>query len=342
MIEYLKKRWFLTCLIVVIPLGLMIGFEIPREWVESFSTNVMGRVSRCIVAFVLFLMSVTLDIRKLTAAIKAPAPVVWACLVNFAALPLIAIPLAKYQLSPDFSAGLIITACVPSTMASASVWTRKANGNDAVSLLCTILTNGLCFLVTPFWLSLALGDGATLDTVKMIERLFYTALIPIALGQLTRVMTRAKKLADNRKTVFGSIAQICILSLIFWASVKGGGQLQGSNSSEMTTVPVLLVWSSCIVLHGAGLVLAFFGGKVFKFKREEIAATVFSGSQKTLPIGIYIATDLLANRNLPFAAFPILMFHASQLILDTILIDPLGKWVNETATDEEPTSESSL
>ncbi len=341
MIDFLRKRWFLTSLILIIPLGLLLGIIIPVERIEAFSSNFMGQANRYTVAFILFLMSVTLDIRKLTAAVKAPAPVTWACLVNFMALPLIAIPLSKLQLTPDFAAGLIITTSVPSTMASASVWARKAHGNDAVSLLCTILTNGFCFLITPFWLSQSLGDGVTLDTMKMIERLFYTALLPIALGQVARISPLLKMVADTRKTLFGSISQICILGLVLWASVKGGEQLQESDSSGMTIGPILFVWFSCLALHVAGLVLAFFGGKAFKFKREDTVATVFSGSQKTLAIGIYIATDLLADRNLPFAAFPILMFHATQLILDTMLIAPLGKWVQAGQTNSDVPSEGS-
>ncbi len=332
MISYLKKRWFLTCLVIVIPVGFSLGLLIPREQIQRLSTDYVGNATRYIVAFVLFLMSVTLDIRKLTAAMKAPAPVFWACVVNFAALPLVAIPLSKLQLTSDFAVGLIITACVPSTMASASVWTRKAKGNDAISLLCTIITNGLCFLVTPFWLSVALGDSITLDTIEMIERLFYTALIPIACGQVARTTLSIRTIADDKKTLFGSIAQVCILTLVLWASVKGGGQLQVADSSEMTFVTVIVIFFSCIMLHVFGLAMAFYGGQVFRFKREDIVATVFSGSQKTLPIGIFIATDLLANRDLPFAAFPILMFHASQLIMDTLLIEPLGKWAEKSSS----------
>lgn len=329
MVKFFKSRWFLICLVFLIPLGLGIGLICSISSLQNFETTYVGRASRYLVAFVLFLMSITLDIRKLTAAIKAPAPVLWACAVNFIALPLVAIPLSQIQLSPDFAVGIIIAACVPSTMASASVWTRKASGNDAVSLLGTILTNGFCFLITPFWLSQTLGDTIKLDTLEMIERLVYTALIPITLGQVCRGFPKAKFVADERKIVFGAIAQICILSLVFWASVKGGGQLQSSGSKGMSLTSLLIIWVSCLSLHVVGLVIAFYGGKVFRFRRDDVVAVIFSGSQKTLPIGIYIATDLLAGRNLPFAAFPILIFHVTQLILDTLLIGPLGNWSQE-------------
>lgn len=330
MLQFLKNRWFLVCLVTLIPLGLSVGWSLPPQELVHFSDHYSGTISRLIVAFVLFLMSVTLDIQKFTAALKAPGVVIWACLVNFAALPLLAIPLSNLQLSADFAVGLVIAACVPSTMASASVWTRKAGGNDAVSLLGTILTNGFCFIITPFWLSLSLGDIIKLETSEMVERLVVTALIPIALGQTMRSLQQIRQRADQYKPTLGNVAQICILILVFWASIKGGGKLSSSDATAITVSALSIIWVTCLILHVAGLCLAFYGGRILRFSREDIVAAVFSGSQKTLPIGIYIATDLLAGRNLPFAAFPILIFHVTQLILDTMLIEPLKKWSERT------------
>ena len=61
------------------------------------------------------------------------------------------------------------------------------------------------------------------------------------------------------------------------------------------------------------------------FGRADIVAVAFSSSQKTLPIGVLLATDpeMLGNPELgiPFAVFPILMYHASQLFIDTVIAD---------------------
>ena len=59
---------------------------------------------------------------------------------------------------------LVIAAAVPSTVASAAVWTRRAGGNEIVALIVTVVTNSLCFLVTPLWVLLATGrSGATIS-----------------------------------------------------------------------------------------------------------------------------------------------------------------------------------
>ena len=326
--NFLRKRWFLCGLLILIPAGFALGSGLRADQVTAISARFAGTASRCVVAVVLFLMSLTLDSRKLLAALRAPGPVVWATAVNHGVMPLLAIPLMSLQQSDDFAVGLMIAASVPCTMAAASVWTRKAGGNDAVSLLVTVLTNGLCFAITPFWLRMGLGDVVALDIWEMMQRLFVTALLPIAAGQVSRCRMEVRGFADRAKTPLGVVAQCCILLLVFWASLQGGPRLR---SGEMGGGPpaVAIVWFSCIGLHLFALGLSLIGSRAFGFSREDVAGTAFAGSQKTLPIGIYIATDLLAGRGVPFAVFPMLMFHASQLFLDTIIVEPLERWVRK-------------
>jgi len=330
MTAFLRKRWFLIGLFILIPLGMVIGASVPPERLQILSSKTAGVLGRIVVAVVLFLMSVTLDNKKLRDALRSPGPVIWATLVNFVCIPLMAIPLMRFQQTEDFAVGLMISASVPCTMAAASVWTRKASGNDAVSLLVTIITNGACFLITPVWLRWGIGGAVELDIVDMMERLIVTALIPICLGQLFRANQAVKNFADQAKTQLGVIAQACILLLIFWASLKGGPHLAGNHSATPSAAAVGTVWASCIGLHLLAMMIVLQGSVLFRFAREDAAATAFAGSQKTLPIGIAIATDLLADRGLPFAVFPILMFHASQLFLDTLVIDRLKAWVESS------------
>jgi sodium/bile acid cotransporter 7 len=69
------------------------------------------------------------------------------------------------------------------------------------------------------------------------------------------------------------------------------------------------------------LIVAWFGAGPLGVRRDDRIAAVFAGSQKTLPIGLLIATDprLLGGGKLSFAMLPMLMYHASQLIIDTVV-----------------------
>lgn len=115
---------------------------------------------------------------------------IWASVLNSGFIPVLAWGLSTFQQIRDFEIGLMIAATVPCTMAAASVWTRKAHGNDAISLMVTLITNMMCFLITPFWLSLTVGQGVSLNMEAMVFDLLFVVLLPTLAGQAFRQIDR--------------------------------------------------------------------------------------------------------------------------------------------------------
>lgn len=327
MSAFLRKRWFLLGLTFCIAVGLSLGLNLSSGALDRLTAAFSPR---WITAIVLFLMSFSLDGRQLRASFRTPGPVVWATAVNFGMIPLLGWALMHVQTTPDFKYGLMIAASAPCTMAAASVWTRRAGGNDAVSLLVTVLTNGACFLVTPFWLNTTTGGNVQFDTLTMLLRLVNAALIPMAAGQLLRLVPAAARFATRFKTPIGVVAQACILILVFTAAGKAGGQLNANEAGRPGISAVALVWGSCIVVHLAAMWTSLAGSSAFGFPTEDRIATAFAGSQKTLPIAVFVALDpaMFGNPDLlgpgvglPFVVFPMILYHASQLFIDTFVAD---------------------
>ncbi len=349
MTAFFKKRWFLVALAVLIPLGLSGGSQLSPDadaawWNQlgPFWQVVFSRLPQLVTPVVLLLMAFSLDTHHLKAAVRSPGPVLWASLVNYGGIPLMAWGLASLQQIPDFQMGLMVAGTVPCTLAAASVWTRKARGNDAVSLMVTLLTNTLCFVLTPMWLNLTTGQGVTLDSQQMVMRLLVIVLLPTLAGQGMRQIPRLGDFATRRKTPIGVVAQSLILVLVFLAAFRAGRQLGGEGPNP-SAFSVFFVWGSCILVHLTAMLVAWLGSGMLGFARENRAAIVFAGSQKTLPIGVLIATDptMLGNPNLlgdglgiPFAVFPMLMYHASQLFIDTVVADQLAARAEAAAAQE--------
>lgn len=341
MLGWLLRRWFLVFLLVLIPGGLSVGATLGSSRVAGLNDAIGPQASTAAVILILFLMSVTLDNGKLRAALSRPGPVIWASFVNLGLMPLLAWPLSRVQLSLDFTVGLLIAASVPSTMAAASVWTRKAGGNDAVSLLVTLLTNSACFAITPLWLQLMmprLGEGTTefqMDAGFLMQKLLVSALLPIIAGQSARLIKTVAAFADRRKVPLGVIAQSCILAMVFWESIKAGPQASAGALAGGVGA-LALVWGSCILLHLAGMGLAVAASRALQFERVDRAAIAFAASQKTLPIGVYIAATFSAA-GAPLAVLPMLMYHASQLFVDTAVADQIAA-ANRRAEAETPST----
>ncbi len=320
MLNFLRSRWFLITLLSLITCGLAVGYHNTAAAVKSIQNVIRSGV---ITPIVLFLMAFSLDSSQLRASFRRPAPVLWACLINMGLIPLLGWSLIGVQVADHFRIGVMIAAAVPCTVAAASVCTRRAAGNDAISLLTTLLTNGLCFLTTPIWLQLATGQKVNLDSTALAQDLALTVLIPSLLGQIARIPKPAASFAKVRKPMLGVIAQSGILLLVFVSACKAGNELRVSNVSR-EIFGLAVAWLSCISLHSVGLAIANHGGHIFGFAPSDRIAAAFAGSQKTLPVGVFLASSP-AFAAIPFAVFPMLMFHASQLVIDTLVADRFAK-----------------
>jgi sodium/bile acid cotransporter 7 len=199
----------------------------------------------------------------------------------------------------------------------------------------TLVTNGLCFVLTPFWLKLTTGSRVSLDPWDMAAQLLVVVLVPTALGQVCRVFRGPAGFATRHKTAIGVIAQSLILTIVFLAACKAGAAWKSGNELAArhfgpNVGGVALVWGTTIAVHLAAMWFAVLAAAWFGFQRGDRIAVAFAGSQKTLPIGVLLATDpmmfgnpdlLTTGVGVPFAVFPMLMYHATQLFLDTAVAD---------------------
>lgn len=313
-----KQCWFLLALLAVLCTGITVGFGALPELVTGYLLIVQPSVTT---ALVLFLMSYSLDTGLLREALRRPSAAVFGSFVNLGILPAAASLAAQSLTLRDFSQGLIITSVAPCTLATASVFTRRAGGNDAVSLLVTVLTNIACVGVTPWWLRVLLSRQSEFDTTSIVHQLLLCVLVPTLLGQVMLWSRSGREFARRKRREINLVSQGIVLLIVSVAAMKGGWELR-----HQTTWPALSDFGtmavSCLVVHVVGLAGGWYGGEWLRLTPEERIATAIAGSQKTLPVGLLIATDpAVVPGSMPFVTFPLLVFHATQLVLDTALAD---------------------
>jgi solute carrier family 10 (sodium/bile acid cotransporter), member 7 len=125
------------------------------------------------------------------------------------------------------------------------------------------------------------------------------------------------------------------LLLVSVAATKAGDVL--SRQATWPTVDsAIRMTVACLVLHGAGVASGWYGSRALRLPRADAIAVAIAGSQKTLPIGLMIvATPGLLAAPAPFVTFPLLVFHAGQLLMDSALAE---QWAAAAA---HPTAQSS-
>jgi sodium/bile acid cotransporter 7 len=314
--QRLRQWWFLGALAGVLTVSLLFGHSGPASAVAAFLRIVQPAVTTW-----MFLMAFSLDASRRREALLRPVSSAWGSVVNIGLMPLLAWPLAEWQLLEDFRLGLIVTAVVPCTLATASVFTRRAGGNDAVSLLVTLATNLACVVLTPLWLQWFLSRTTGFDPWLTLQQLTISVLIPTLLGQIAQETPWGRRLADRRRREIGVLAQCFVLLLVSVAATQAG-QVLSEQSSWPTAGAAAVMVAACVALHLAAVAVGWQGALGLRLPRPDAIAAAIAGSQKTLPIGLMlVATPGLLTVSAPFVTFPLLVYHAGQLLIDSALAE---------------------
>ncbi len=320
------------------PVGGLLGQSVP-----GLSESVGQYLNTgSLVFFILFGMSITLPTGKLWETASQPTSILLAIFVSIVILPLVTWGVVLLFPLKAFSAGFLMMSAVPTTLASAAVWTRKAGGNDAIPLMATLLGNAFCFLTIPFWLGQTLGQTLPIDIWSLMSRLLIVAVLPMGLAQALRAIPLIGKTADAHKISISTLSQIGILTIILISAIRTGPIFQ-EQSENLSLLQVLLVIALCGLIHGIGLWSGWSLTRLLHGKCEDAIGVAFSGSQKTLAIAIDLTTSpiLLASGISPLAIIPPLIFHALQLIIDTIMIAKFRQICSDIDAKTAPQPENS-
>jgi sodium/bile acid cotransporter 7 len=308
MLAHLRERWFLLALVAVLVAGM--------AWPEATAPLAAWIPRHAIVALVMLLMALPMEGRAMWDAARRPGAAWLGVLMNAGVAPPVAW-LASHLLPHDLAVGVIVAATVPCTLAAATVWTRRAGGNDAVAILVTMVTNLACFFVVPAWLKLLVGTAAEVDYRALMIQLAALVVAPVAAAQIARWFSPIAAWAGERKMTLSNLAQIGILGMVLVGAVGSGHRLQEFGDDLALVAGELLAMVA--VVAAVHLVLLFAGFYLAQFLglgRPDAIAVGIAGSQKTIMVGLYVALAFG-----PFAVLPMVAYHAAQLIIDTLVAD---------------------
>jgi sodium/bile acid cotransporter 7 len=312
---FLAKRWFLLAL------GAGVVGAVAFPGVLRPAVRLLA--PQAVVALALFFMAWGLDSRSLGRSLLRPLPALWAVLISYAVVPLLAWLCAwLLPVPPDFRVGLLIIASVPCTLASAVLWTRMAGGNEAVALLTVLVTTATSWLITPLWLApLAGARPLSIDTAGMMRELLLCLVLPVVLGQALRAPPPLARAAAGLRSVLGVVAQLLILAIILKAAVTLGERVH-ENAAVVSPGPLLLIAAGCVATHLAALLTGLGTGAVLRFDRPSRVAVAFACSQKTLPVALLLFESYF-KQEYPLAVLPLVFYHVGQLAVDTVVADHL-------------------
>ncbi len=303
---FISRNWFM--------LGLLISLLIGQQLAEPLRSLAETKwLSHLIVGTVMFAMALPLELREIRRVLRRPIAPIWASLVNLGLAPLVAWPLA-HLLGAELGPGLIVAAATPCTLASASVWTRKAGGNDAVAMMVTLITNAACVVVTPMWVRwLTAGHVKPFAVSHMMLQLTLIVLLPIIAAQLLRALPRAARWTSHFKTALGVYAQLGVLTMVVIGMVQTTLRLAQVDTPKLSFGLLLTCGVMVLALHLLLFWVGWQGAAWQRMSRGDQIAVGFSSSQKTLMVGLATAIEL------GLSGIPLVAYHILQLVADTFL-----------------------
>ncbi len=237
--------------------------------------------------------------------------------------PLLGIGIVRmFHPTEGIALGLLVMACMPTTLSSAIVLTTVAGGSSVLAVILTVVMNLLGVVVLPFSLRIALASGSELnmDPWPLLWNIVQLVLIPIFIGAILQIPLRSKKVSW-----LGFVPQACVIAFV-WIAISAQAETLSTVSVSLIGMIVL----QALMVHIGLLLIATAVWKLFKLQRSYGIAMLFTGSQKTLPI---MVTVLLLLQKAEPALDPLIghatlagvLFHFSQILLDSFIAARLSK-----------------
>lgn len=305
--------WFIIALLSVI--GLAKLWPQPGIQQGLFSLSSLATYG---VSLIFFFYGLKLNFDQLREGLRNYRLHLLIHLTTFIVFPAIILPLRSLLLTPETAAlwlGIFYVAALPSTVSSAVVMVSIAEGNVPAAIFNASISSLIGVFITPLWMSFLLATTqGHFEVGSVVGKLTIQVILPVVLGLLlNRPLVR---LADWLKPYLRYFDQVVILLIVYTAFCESF-----AHRSFEAISAVDLLWLAALML---GVFFLVFGlvnlvSQWLQFNRQDRITALFCGSKKSLIQGTVMATVLFPGSLGGVILLPIMVYHALQLIMASIL-----------------------
>ena len=244
-------------------------------------------------------------------------------------------------MSPQLVNGLIVLACLPTTIGTGVALTNAAGGNVAVAIFHAVFSNLAGVVVAPALIFFYLGSDAAAATAAgvagggvaaSVSKLAYSVLLPVLVGMMIRASPTfgASLAAKSAKARLKLSSDLIILSIVyntFCNTFQSGFGVSGGQVTALTSTLCLLLagYKACVFVAARAAGLA----------RKDVVAATFMGSQKTLAFGLPLIKALFGGSpDLVWFCLPVLVYHPLQTLFGSALVPKLRAFVEQAEKEE--------
>jgi sodium/bile acid cotransporter 7 len=206
--------------------------------------------------------------------------------------------------------GVLFACALPSTVQSSIALTSIADGNVAAAVCAATISSLLGIVLSPLLFGvMSKLHGGGIDP-HGIWQIILQLLAPFALGQLLRPWIGGW--AARNRTLLAVTDRSSILLVVYTAFSAAVVHGIWHRVPAITLLTLGLVMA---LLLGVGLLVAVLGARALALGKPDEVAVVFCGSQKSLVVGVPMASALLGDAMAGTLLLPIMIYHPMQLVV---------------------------
>jgi len=253
--------------------------------------------------------------------------------------------LIKLSMNKILIVGIIMLGSTCTTISTNSILTKNAMGNDRAALLNAILGNICGIFISPaiilyFFknpilnlLSNTKSIENRIDYLSVIKELCLLVLIPLFLGQIIHALWTKQVIYIRNKFHLNQLNNVCLLAML-WSVFSTSFANKLFETIKTKDLFILILVNIAIYLSFSLLILIIARLPIpyWQFSKEDTVAIMFCGVMKSLAMGISLINAFFENQNQELTGLlvlPFLTYHVQQLILGTLVVVVLKKWVKK-------------
>lgn len=231
--------------------------------------------------------------------------------------------LKEFGLSKGIASGFSVVGCMPPPVSSAVILTKAAGGNEAIAVFNSVFGSFLGIIITPLLILITVGSSALIPVSSTVLQLFWTIIFPLIIGQCLRYYFTTW--INKNQTKLNTIGSFMLLLIIYTTFCDMFSQEQSQikfSTFIVTLIIVILLQASLMYL------VLIISSMVNECSPSESIAILFCATHKSLTLGIPILKILYQeDPQLAEISFPLLVYHPMQILLGSLLLSRLRKWI---------------
>ncbi len=306
-------------------IGVIIFAYFFPQWGVSESKIPIDTISAIGISLIFFFYGLKLSPAKLKAGLKNWKLHVLVQSATFLIFPMLVLalrPLIQNEAQETIWLAFFFLAALPSTVSSSVVMVSMAKGNIPAAIFNASISGIIGVALTPLWMGLFVNDAQTdFDFTAIYIKLIVQIILPVVLGLgLQRYFGAFVQKHSAKLTLFDK----SIILLIIYKSFAES--FTRNIFSSVSVFDLLLLFVAVLVLFFIVFVLIGFLSIKMNFIKEDQITAQFCGTKKSLVHGTVFSKIIFGNMaSIGIVLLPLMLFHASQILIITIIATRLSK-----------------